>query len=160
MAKRKTPVSSGRPQRAALDAKGHEVPDSKPHTAPLKLRRAPTQFEQMKQLIRSQEFARQFDGEESFEEADDFDVGDDFDPSSPYEEHFEGEFEYYREQRQEAKKEETQRRRKARSAKKDDLDPEPAQRPKWRGNEEKTTPAADRQTAASTTSREKRDDHS
>lgn len=124
MAKRKrTVVSSGRPQISALDAKGHEIPDSQPHTAPLKIRRAPTQYEQMKQLIRSQEFARQFEGEETFDEADDFDVGDDFDPSSPYEEHFEGEFDYYREQRAEARKTETKKRRGRKAAPRGSAEP-------------------------------------
>lgn len=116
MAKRKVPVSSGRDQKSKLNEKGHEVPDSKPLHAALKIRRAPTQFEQMKQLIRSQEFAREFEGHESFEEADDFDVGDDFDPSSPYEEMFEGEYEYNRQQRLEAQKVETQKRRRGRQA--------------------------------------------
>lgn len=110
---------SGRDQKSKLSEKGHEIPDSKPFSAALKLRRPPTQLEQMKQLIRSQEFAREMDGDETFEEADDFDVGDDFDPSSPYEEHFEGEFEYYREQRVEARKTETNKRRGRKAAPRD-----------------------------------------
>jgi len=114
--RRKEVLQSGRRQKSELDAKGHEIPDSKPLRASLKIRRTPTQYEQMKQLIRSQEFAKQFEGEETFDEADDFDVGDDFDPSSPYEEMFEGEFEYHREQRLEAQREETQKRRRGREA--------------------------------------------
>lgn len=119
MARRRDPVSSGRDQKSKLDERGHEVPDSKPLHAALKVRRAPTQLEQLKQLIRSQEFAREFEGQESFDEADDFDVGDDFDPSSPYEEHFEGEFDYYREQRLEARRTETKKRRGRQAAPRD-----------------------------------------
>lgn len=119
MGRKKQPVSSGRAQRSTLNEKGAEIPDPKPLHAALKIRRAPTQLEQMRQLIRSQEFAKSFEGEETFEEADDFDVGDDFDPSSPYEEMFEGEFEYHREQRLEAQKHATQTRRGRKAAPRD-----------------------------------------
>lgn len=85
----------------------------KPRSVPLRTRREPSLAERIRKMVRSEQFEmeRERAGEETFDEADDFDVGDDFDPQSPYEEMFDGEFEYHREQRLEAQKEETQSRR-------------------------------------------------
>lgn len=149
--KKKDTLQSGRPQISGLDANGHEIPDSTPHTATLRARRAPTVQEQLKQLFRSQQFEREFAGHETFDEADDFDVDDDFDPNSPYEELFEGEFAYHKEQRLESSKEATKQARRGRqpaprdaeqvsNEPKEKRSPEPALKPPRRAGEESSDP--------------------
>lgn len=68
-----------------LNERGHEVVSDVPVAAPIRIRR-PTQFEEMRRMIR-EEMSRQArsEGRETFEEADDFNVGEDYDPRSPWE---------------------------------------------------------------------------
>lgn len=70
-----------------LDKQGREILDLTPVSIPVAYTRPLSLQEQIKRMVRSEEFMRQADaaGVETFDEADDFDVGDDFDPSSPYE---------------------------------------------------------------------------
>lgn len=121
--KKKNSIQSGRPQISGLDANGHEIPDPTPHAASLKVRKSMSVQDQLKQLFRSQEFEKEFEGKETFDEADDFDVDDDFDPNSPYEELFEGEFAYHKEQRLENSKEATIQARRGRQPAPRDAEP-------------------------------------
>lgn len=68
----------------------HEVLSDEPVAIPLRFSRQSGFNEVVRQMIRSEQFARDMEknGVETFEEADDFDVGDDVDPNSPYEEVF------------------------------------------------------------------------
>lgn len=66
----------------------YEEPDQTPVAIPVSKLRKPSQFEEIRRMVREEmSRAAQDEGFETFEEADDFDVGD-FDPSSPYEELF------------------------------------------------------------------------
>lgn len=118
--KRKQQEPSDRPQYSTLSAEGKEIPDSKPHAAALKIRRSPTPFEQMKEWLNATARSKEFEGEETFEEADDFDIPDDpADPQTPYEEFFEGEFDYHRQVRLDEQKTQTKARRGRKAAPRD-----------------------------------------
>lgn len=74
-----------------LDKNGHEIPDDQPVEIPAGFKVPETLAEQIKRLVRSEEFSRYVEGQgaETFEESEDFEVSDDmFDPHSPYEEVF------------------------------------------------------------------------
>lgn len=74
-----------------LDEKGHEIPDPQPVEVPAGFKRPETLAEQIRRLVRNEEFQRDLaaQGMETFEEAEDFEIDDDmFDPSSPFEEVF------------------------------------------------------------------------
>ncbi|QXP44230.1 MAG: hypothetical protein [Arizlama microvirus] len=75
---------------SSIDDQGHEVLDDTPVAVPVEMIRAPSMFEQMRAMVRSEVMARyaQENEMETFEESEDFDVGDDFDPSSPWENEF------------------------------------------------------------------------
>lgn len=64
---------------------GAEIPDPQPMAIPVGARRPLQLDEQIRRLLRSEEFHASMAGDETFEEALDFDVDDEFDPSSPYE---------------------------------------------------------------------------
>lgn len=72
---------------AALDSKGHEVPDPTPLELPAGFKRPETLAEQVQRLVRTSvsQYAA-MTGQETFEEAEDFEVDDEsFDPHTPYE---------------------------------------------------------------------------
>lgn len=69
----------------------YEYPDPTPLEVPVGFKRPPTIQEMIAKMVRVSLEAREA-GMETFEEAEDFDVDDDFDPSSPWEEHFHGQF--------------------------------------------------------------------
>lgn len=73
--------------KTIMNDDGHEVPDSTPVAIPSHFKRPETLQEQIRRLVRSEQFnqEREAAGEETFDEADDFMVDDDFDPSTPYE---------------------------------------------------------------------------
>lgn len=72
------------------DSNGWEIPDPTPVALPSGMKRPETLAEQVKRLVRSQQFQDDLDkaGLETFDDADDFDVDDDFDPSTPFETFF------------------------------------------------------------------------
>lgn len=77
---------------AKLDENGHEVLDSTPVAATIKIAPRYNMFDRMRDMIRRELSEQAADkGLETWEEANDFDVGDDFDPSTPYEEQFDPE---------------------------------------------------------------------
>lgn len=65
----------------------HEFLDPTPIAVPVHLKRPPTLQDQIRQMVKSEEWRRKMEclGAETFEEADDFECGDDYDPKSPYE---------------------------------------------------------------------------
>lgn len=75
-------------ERGMLNIRGHEVVSNEVIEPPLGFLDQPDLMETIRRMIRSEEFRRANEGEESFEEADDFDVEDDIDPASPYEMYF------------------------------------------------------------------------
>lgn len=90
MAKNKRMVAE-LPRFKQLDEKGREVPDPTPMEVPAGFKRPETLAEQIRRLVRSEQFAKDVaaQGFETFEESEDFDIDDDmWDPSSPYEEVF------------------------------------------------------------------------
>ncbi len=73
-----------------LNDHGHEILSDKPIALPMGFKKPETLAEQVRRLVRHEQFAAAL-GEpdkETFEEADDFDIGDDFDPTSPFEQVF------------------------------------------------------------------------
>lgn len=123
MAKARKVRNTGMPQKSTLSEKGHEIPDSTPFKPALKMRRGNSLRENIREILRSEAFARSMEdqGHETFEEADDFDVDDDFDPTSPYEEFFEGEYAALREARIEESKDSTKRKKAAAKAAKEKI---------------------------------------
>lgn len=73
-----------------LNADGHELLSDKPIALPMGFKKPETLAEQVRRLVRHEQFAQALGGpdSETFEEADDFDVGDDYDPTSPFEQVF------------------------------------------------------------------------
>ncbi len=73
-----------------LNADGHEILSSEPIAVPMGFKKPETLAEQVRRLVRHEQFATAMGGDdaETFEEADDFDIGDDFDPESPFEQVF------------------------------------------------------------------------
>ncbi len=73
-----------------LNADGHEILSSEPIAVPMGFKKPETLAEQVRRLVRHEQFAHAMAGDEveTFEEADDFEVGDDFDPESPFEQVF------------------------------------------------------------------------
>ncbi len=75
--------------KCSLDSDGHEILSDVPISLPMGFKTPETLAEQVRRLVRHEQFAAQFgDDAETFEEADDFDIGDDYDPSSPFEQVF------------------------------------------------------------------------
>lgn len=70
-----------------IDKLGRLMPDPTPIEPPIGYKPAPSLFEQIREMVRSETLrqAAEDAGAETFEEADDFEVGDDWDPRSPYE---------------------------------------------------------------------------
>lgn len=69
----------------------YETPDPQPLALPAGFKEPESLEQQIRRLIRSEEWAEQMNnaGNETFEESEDFDIDDDsFDPGSPYEEIF------------------------------------------------------------------------
>lgn len=71
-----------------LNSAGQEVPDPRPRSIPVKVRRPPTRIEEFRKYLQMESLMAASRGFETLEESDDFDVDDEFDPTSPYEEHF------------------------------------------------------------------------
>lgn len=68
---------------------GRERMDPNPIAAPLRIKRQPSYFEQIRESVKRElSDAAESLGMETFEEANDFAIGDDFEPYSPYEEQF------------------------------------------------------------------------
>jgi len=69
------------------DEWGRELPDPKPMAIPVEFKRAETQDERIRRILREDKLrvAANAVGVETPEEADDFEVGDDFEVASPYE---------------------------------------------------------------------------
>lgn len=76
-----------RVKQNGYDERGREVGDPKPVATPAGFRRPPTLQEQIRSLVRHENYQKLVDsGEiESFEDADDFDVDDDVPMLTPYE---------------------------------------------------------------------------
>lgn len=94
MAKVKGPLpvqdQMGKPEYPYLDENGGEINDPVPSEPPVGYQVAPSMFEQVQAMVRSERLRQEAEeaGFESFEEADDFEIGDDYDPETPYENDF------------------------------------------------------------------------
>lgn len=73
-----------------LDENGWEIPDPTPLRIPSGFKRPETLAEQVKRLVRNEQFQQAMadQGNETFEDSEDFDVDDDFDVNTPYETFF------------------------------------------------------------------------
>ena len=76
--------------KSKYDEMGRELPDPTPMNIPVEFRRAETQDERIRRILREDKlrYAANAVGVETPEEADDFDVGDDYEDTSPYEYNF------------------------------------------------------------------------